>query len=234
MIAILLYLIKFMETLNINITIESHFFTKDPSSTDLGKKIVKHSIIMINELGFEAFTFKKLGVIIGSNESSIYRYFESKHALLVYLINWYWSWIEYKIVFATTNIPSPVEKLKNAIVILTEEIKEDTSVSFINEVLLDRIITTESSKAYHTKDIDAENEKGFYKIYKRVVHRVSNIVLEINPSFEFPHMLVSTVIEGAHHQRYFSEHLPALTDVVKGKNNIVRFYTALVLTSITK
>lgn len=222
-----------MQTLNINITIEPHFFTKDPASTDLGKKIVSHSIIMINELGFEAFTFRKLGVAIGSNESSIYRYFESKHALLVYLINWYWSWIEYKLVFVTTNIPSAKEKLNNAIVLLTQETIEDTNVSFINEVLLHKIIISESSKAYHTCDIDAENEKGFYKTYKRVVQRVSSMVLEINPSFEFPHMLVSTVIEGAHHQRYFSEHIPALTDVVKGKNNIVRFYTDLVFKSIS-
>jgi AcrR family transcriptional regulator len=166
-----------METLNINITIEPHFYTKNPASTDLGKKIVRKSIEMIIDLGFEAFTFRKLGVVIGSNESSIYRYFESKHALLVYLINWYWSWIEYKLVFATTNIASAEEKLNNAIVLLTEEIKEDTSVSFINEVLLNRIIIVESSKAYHTKDIDSENEKGFYKAYKRVVQRVSDIVL---------------------------------------------------------
>ena len=36
---------------------------------------------MINELGFEAFTFKKLGINIESPESSIYRYFENKHTL---------------------------------------------------------------------------------------------------------------------------------------------------------
>ena len=65
-------------------------------------------------------------------------------------------------------------------------------------------------------------------MYKRQVNRVSDIVLEINPDFEFPHMLVSTVIEGAHHQRYFSKHLPSLTDVEEGKNNIVRFYSDLV------
>ncbi|NND87632.1 MAG: TetR/AcrR family transcriptional regulator, partial [Flavobacteriaceae bacterium] len=44
---------------------------------------------------------------------------------------------------------------------------------------------------------------------------------------------ISTTIEGAHHQRYFSEHLPALTDVVDGKNNIVRFYTQMVHKAIT-
>ena len=183
---------------------------------------------MIDDWGFENFTFKKLGIEIGSNESSIYRYFESKHALLIYLINWYWSWIEYKIVFATLNINSPIEKLEKAIKILTEEVVEDNSFSYINEVILTKIIISESSKAYHTKEVDKENEKGFYKTYKNVVERVSSLVLEINPTFEYPHMLVSTVIEGAHHQRYFSKHLPSLTDFEEGKNNIACFYNDLV------
>ncbi|WP_025742209.1 TetR/AcrR family transcriptional regulator [Aquimarina pacifica] len=221
-----------MENLQIQITISPELYIKNPESTELGRKIISTSIEMIDELGFESFTFRKLGVKIGSNESSVYRYFESKHALLVYLISWYWSWIEYKLVFTNSNISSPLVKLSNAIQILTEEITQDNAFSFVNEELLNRIIIAESSKAYHTKDIDAENEKGYYKTYKRVVKRISDVVLEVNPKFEFPHMLVSTVIEGAHHQRYFSKHLPSLTDVEKGKNNIVRFYTSLVSKTI--
>jgi len=232
MIVLLSYICNVMEQLSINITINPALFTKDPKSTELGKKIVSTSIEMINELGFESFTFKKLGARIGSNESSIYRYFDSKHTLLVYLINWYWSWMEYKIVFATSNLASSEEKLVNSIKMLTQNISEDSNFSFINEVLLNNIIIAESSKAYHTKDIDAENEKGFYKTYKRVVQRISDFVLEVNPEFEFPHMLISTVIEGAHHQRFFSKHLPSLTDVEEGKNNIIRFYTDLVLNAI--
>ena len=80
--------------------------------------------------------------------------------------------------------------------------------------------------------MDDENEKGFYKTYKQVVQRVSDFILDFNSKYEFPHMIVSTIIEGAHHQRYFAEHLPALTDVEEGQNNIVRFYTNLVLNSL--
>ena len=221
-----------MEHLQIKIAVAKEHYIKNPESTSLGKNIIHNSIIMIDEIGFESFTFKKLGVIIGSNESSIYRYFESKHSLLVYLISWYWSWIEYKLVFSTMNVNNAKTRLKKCISILTEDVTEDNSISFINEVLLHKIIIAESSKAYHTKDIDKENEKGYYKTYKKVVQRVSEIVLEVNPKFEFPHMLVSTVIEGAHHQRYFSKHLPALTDVEEGKNNINRFYNDLVFKTI--
>ncbi len=54
------------------------------------------------------------------------------------------------------------------------------------------------------------------------------MVLEINPQYRFPHMLISTVIEGAHQQKYFAEHLPALTDVTKGKDSVSEFYTNMV------
>ncbi|MEL6812869.1 MAG: TetR/AcrR family transcriptional regulator [Bacteroidota bacterium] len=221
-----------MKYLQVQITISPELYTRNPDATALGRNIVSESIRLIDELGFESFTFKKLGATIGSNESSIYRYFESKHSLLVYLVSWYWSWVEYKLVFSTTNV-SPAElKLSKAIEILTEDVTEDNKFSYINEVLLNRIIIAESSKAYHTKDVDKENEKGYYRTYKRVVQRVSDFVLEVNPDFEFPQMLVSTVIEGAHHQRFFSKHLPSLTNVKEGKNNIVRFYNELVLRTI--
>jgi AcrR family transcriptional regulator len=223
-----------MEELQIHITTDSCLFCKDPESSDLGRRIVEYGIEMIHELGYEAFTFKKLGSRINSNESSIYRYFESKHSFLVYLVNWYWSWIEYKLVFATTNIESEEEKLEKAIQLLTEEVKEDNNFTFINEVTLNKIIIAESSKAYHTKEVEKENEKGFYKTYTRVVDRVTEFVLGVNPNFKYPHMLISTIIEGAHHQRYFSMHLPKLTDCEEGKNNIVEFYKKLVNDSLKK
>ena len=223
-----------MEKLQLHIEISPELYTKNPESTDLGKNIVRTSIKMIDELGFEAFTFKKLGTRIGSNESSIYRYFESKHSLLVYLVSWYWSWVEYNLVFATTNVESPKVRLETAIALLTKKATEDNAFSYINEIILNKIIIAESSKVYHTKNVDQENKKGYYKTYKRVVQRVSDIVLEVNPKFQFPHMLVSTVIEGAHHQRYFSQHLPALTDVAEGTDNIVQFYTELVLKTIAE
>ena len=71
------------------------------------------------------FRSEKLGDEIGSNESSIYRYFENKHKLMLYLSSWYWSWMEYKLFFATNNIEDPFEKLKKAITIVTEKIEDD-------------------------------------------------------------------------------------------------------------
>lgn len=221
-----------MKNLQIHIKVSPELYLKNPDSSELGHRIIAKSIELINELGFEVFTFKKLGDKIGSPESSIYRYFESKHTLLIYLTAWFWSWVEYQLVFATANINSPIDKLERTIKILTQPVEVDKSFSYINEVLLHKIIITESVKVYHTKDVDDENEKGYFRSYKQVVQRVSEMVLEINPTFKFPQMLISTVIEGANHQRYFAQHLPALTNVEEGKDNIIKFYTDLVFKAI--
>ncbi len=217
-----------MINLDLKITVNPELYNKNPDSSELGRKIITHSIELINEIGFEKFTFKKLSEKINSPESSVYRYFKNKHTLLIYLTSWYWSWTSYKIALTTLNIKSAEEKLRNTIDILTKPILIDNSFSYVNEVLLNKIIITESLKAYHSVDVDIENKKGYFKTYKDVVNRVSNLILEIKPNFEYAHMLVTTVIEGVQQQRYYSEHLPSLTDSKKNKDSISNFYTKLV------
>ncbi len=222
-----------MKNLNIHIQVKPELYLKNPDTTDLGRNIVSSSIALISDLGFEAFTFKKLGEIIKSPESSIYRYFESKHTLLVYLTSWYWTWIEYRLVFAAANVESAVQRLKESIKILTRQIAEDLSLGEIDVRLLEKIIITESAKTYLTKLVDKENEKGYFAAYKQVVKRVTEIVTEINPKYEYPHMLITTIIEGAHHQHYFAEHLPSLTNTFKNKEDIIsEFYIHLVFKTI--
>lgn len=218
----------------VNIRVNEHVYLKDPESSELGRRILKGSIDLLDEIGFEQFTFRKLAISIKSTEASIYRYFESKHKLLLYLTSWYWGWQEYRLVFSLANIESPHERLKRAIKVLTEEVQEDSDFLFINEVKLHRIVIAESSKAYLTREVDAENRDGVFLGYKQLVERVSDIVLEINPEYLYPHMLASTVIEGAHHQRYFAEHLPRLTDTIEGKDVIPEFYIEIVCNAISK
>ena len=66
---------------SIKIQINEKLYVKDPETSALGKKIIQESIVLIDNIGFDNFTFKKLGEKIGSNESSIYRYFENTHKL---------------------------------------------------------------------------------------------------------------------------------------------------------
>ncbi len=197
---------------NLKIQVNEKIYVKDPETSPLGKKIVEQSILLIDEIGFDKFTFKKLGEKIGSNESSIYRYFENKHKLLVYLSSWYWSWMEYKLVFATTNILDPAEKLSKAITIVTEKVTDDTNTEHINEAILNKIIIAEFTKTVQTKEVDQENKEGFFLIYKRVINRIVGIVKEVNPEYPFAKSLVSTIVEGNLHQHFLMEHLKTITD----------------------
>jgi len=216
------------------IQVNERIYLKDPETSELGKKIIANSISMIDEIGFEAFTFRKLGTRIESTEASIYRYFESKHKLLLYLTSWYWAWMEYKLVFSLANIQPPEERLEIALRLLSEEVQGDGAYDHIDEVKLNRIVISESSKSYLTKEVDQENKFGAFLGYKQLVARVSDIILEINPVYKYPHMLISTVIEGVHHQRFFADHLPRLTDFVKGEDAISEFYKDMVFKAIQK
>lgn len=196
----------------IKINISPKIYVKDPETSELGKKILENSILLIDEIGFDNFTFKKLGLKIGSNESSIYRYFESKHKLLLYLSSWYWGWIEFKLVLSTNSISNPKDKLMKAIEIVTEEIISDTNQPHINEVILNKIIICEFSKSYLTKEVDDENKEGYFLIYKRVINRIIEMVNEVNPSFPYAKSLISTVVEGALHQHFLKSHFKSITD----------------------
>lgn len=215
-----------------SIKVNDKIYLKNPDESDLGKKIIENSIDLIDELGIEQFTFRKLGQRIGSPESTIYRYFENKHKLLVYLISWYWCWLEYRLVFALANIESPQDRLERAIDVLTGDIEQDDSFEHIDEVKLNRIVISESAKVYLTKAVDDENKLGLFGVYKNLVDRVSDIIKEIDPEFEHPHTLISTVIEGAHQQKYFAKHLPSLTDIAKGDNAVQSFFKRMVMCMI--
>ena len=216
---------------NITITVNQKLYLKNPETSDLGKKIIEYSILLIDEIGFENFTFKKLGEKIGSNESSIYRYFESKHKLLLYLSSWYWGWIEYKLVFATTNISNPLEKLKKGITIVTEKIEDDSNTLHINEAILNKIIIAEFTKTLLTKEVDEENKEGFFLVYKRVINRIIEMIAEVNPEYPFSKSLASSIVEGALHQHFLKDHLKTITNCNEN-NSPADFYIHLIAATL--
>jgi AcrR family transcriptional regulator len=211
-------------------------YLRDPESSELGKKILKHSIELIHKNGFEAFTFKKLAEDIGTTEAGIYRYFENKHKLLVYLSSWYWGWLEFQIGFHTNNIVDPSVKLKRVIKILSTTVADDTETHYINEALLHQIIISEGSKTYLTKHVGEDNKQQFFKPYKDLCASIGLIISEANPKYKYPKSLASTIIEMAHFQNFFMNNLPSLTDFgeTKEENEIIEFLNDLVFSSINK
>lgn len=197
----------------IQIQLNANLYLRDPQETKLGKRIIEHSIILIDKLGFEKFTFKKLATKIESTEASIYRYFKNKHKLLIYLVSWYWEWMKYQIDFNTMNIEDVDKRLKIALSVLVESSRKNPAISYVDENLLHNIVVAESSKAYHTKLVDKENKEGYFSNYKVLCESISKIILEKSPSYPYSKALASTLIEMANNNIYFAQHLPDLTDI---------------------
>jgi AcrR family transcriptional regulator len=217
---------------SLTIRINQQIYLKDPESSDLGRKIISGSIHLIDQDGFESFTFRKLALHIGSTEASVYRYFENKHKVLLYITSWYWGWLHYRIWINTMNLTDAKDRLIRAVECLLEDVEQDSQFGHIDEVKLHCIIVSESSKAYLTKEVDQQNREGAFAAYKELVAELSEWLLELQPNYLFPHMLFSTVIEGSHLQRFFSEHLPRLTDTLKEKDAIREFYMQMVLNAL--
>lgn len=209
------------------ITIPEGVFIKDPETSVLGKNIITQGMELIHEMGFDGFTFKKLGTHIGSNESSIYRYFENKHKFLLYLSSWYWAWVEYNLVMETHSITDPKEKIIQAVTVLTRKVDNDSSNTPINLVLIHKIMISEFSKSFLTKSVDQENEQGLFVAYKRVHSRLQGFIKVANPSYNFSASLANTILAGVLQQYYYKDHFPSLTDC-SDINEPCNFYINLI------
>ncbi|WP_114751402.1 TetR/AcrR family transcriptional regulator [Pleomorphovibrio marinus] len=188
-------------------------FLKNPESSSLGTKIVSEGIRMIKKHGLENFTFKKLADKTGSTEASIYRYFESKHHLLVYLISIYWEVLQIKILFNTQNISEPWVKIDKLIMVITNVLEVAPNIINVNLKDLHEIVICESSKTYLTKKVDEEDKEGFFVSYKKLVFALSEILKEANPHYPYPRALAVNLLETTYEQYYFSNHFGELTEL---------------------
>ncbi|HPI53137.1 MAG TPA: TetR/AcrR family transcriptional regulator [Chitinophagaceae bacterium] len=197
----------------VSFKVNEKIFIKNPEHSEIGRQIVKHGIDLIHELGFEHFTFKKLALDMQTTEATIYRYFENKHRLLLYILNWYWSYLEFMVMFQLRNIKDDKVKLSTILDLLTNELPDtETQVNY-NKSFLHQIVITESSKVYLVKEVNEINQHEVFKPYKDLCGTIANIISSYNPNYKFPHSLSSTLIETAHDQQFFAMYLPRLTDV---------------------
>lgn len=193
-------------------------YLRDPEGTEIGKQILKIGVKLISEVGYEHFNFKKLATEIGCTEATVYRYFENKHKLLIYLIDWYWAFVEFQVIFQLNNVSDPAEKIKKLIDILVWEDNANTVVSELDQQTLYYIAIAEGSKTYLSKEVDNHNKDFLFKPYKDLCGRIATLFIEYNPSYKYPSSLASTLVESAHMQYYFMHHLPRLGDYSKKKS----------------
>lgn len=210
-------------------------YVRDPTQSEVGRNIIRHGVTMIEKLGFEEFTLKKLANKLKTNESSIYRYFANKHRLLLYLVDWYWRWMEYLIMVHTNNIQDPSKKIDIILDILLLKI-DDTwaGAPEFDKNILNQLVIKEGSKAYLTSHVTEDNKQQLFKSYKDLCARIAAIFLEVNPNYKYSRSLTSTVLEMVHHQYFFMHNLPRLTDFgdTKDESEIINYLKELIKSAL--
>ena len=221
-------------TIDFKIKLNSKLYLKDPDSSDIGKAIITHAIKLISEIGYENFTFKKLANQMPSTEATIYRYFENKHMLLFYLIDWYWAFLRYQILYNINNLGSAEDKIRKCIDLLVWEDNTDLVSSDIDFKALYYIAISESSKTYLSKEVDEHNKEKLYMPYKELCELLATLFKAYNPNYKYANSLASTVVEASHFQYYFMQHLPRLCDfaVKKDPKEIELFLENLIFSAL--
>jgi AcrR family transcriptional regulator len=201
----------------LHMRMNERLFLRDPEGSELGRRMVREGILLLDELGLEETTFRKLADRLGTKEASIYRYFENKHRLLVYLVAWYWQWLEYELIFQTHNLTDPRQKLVLMLGVLLGPAQPPGPdpapiAGRIDVAALHRIVIREASKAYLTRHVTDDNRQQLFKPYKDLCARIAGLILAYRPNYPYARSRASSLIETAHSQAFFMEYLPSLTD----------------------
>lgn len=215
-----------MPQVNINVDVADSVYIRNPVETELGKKIIKHSIELFNDVGFEEFNFKKLAKEMDSTEASVYRYFENKYMLLSYLVAWYWDFMHFLLLMDTRNIDDPKIRLKKMISTLINSLDNSNVPSYINDLLLHNLVVENAYRVYQNKKVDDLKKIGFYKNYQKLVNTLKKVILEIKSDFPYPSSLATTIIDMSMHNEYNITHFPDITDTDIESKNTPRESTA--------
>lgn len=180
---------------------------RDPLETELGKKIVAEGLKLMDKIGFDAFTFKKLASQIDSTEASIYRYFKCKIQFLNYAVSWYWHWVDYTIDVRTTNLTDKKKRLEVAIIVLVESDREDPIIDHIDEGVLYRVITKEAARIFLTRNSEGIPAKDVFSGYDLLFDKIFKMIIALNPKYKHPRTLTRALISLAHKHAFDSEFL---------------------------
>ncbi|HMQ06578.1 MAG TPA: helix-turn-helix domain-containing protein [Saprospiraceae bacterium] len=203
---------------SVSVNVNHSIYLKDPLETDLGRRILSQAVVLFDEAGLNAFNFKELAARISSTEASIYRYFENKHMLLLYLTCWYWEYLFYLLEMNLRNISDPEEKLNIAVKTVVSGLLDTNENHFLDHEKLQHLMVDLSINAYHSKNIEEENRAGIYDNYMALSAYLSGIIKEVNPEFKYPRSLATTILEMATNHLYFAKHFPEMTELGHAAN----------------
>ncbi len=210
------------------VQLDKTLFVKDPSTSEVGKEIVRQSVKLLAQEGIESFNFKKLSNAIASTETTVYRYFSNKHQLVMYLSSWYWVRLESRILFATANIRDPKEQLQKAVKELSTRIPKGHESPQMEEDLLQELVFNDSWKAFDTNLPNSCNPKSYYLAYEDLCDRLAKIIHSCDKAYKTPKALSSALIDTAHRQMFFQKHLSHISDIGKTNKSIENLLLSMV------
>lgn len=196
---------------------DPELFLRDPESTRLGKAMLVEGIVLMNELGLEAFTFKKLAVRIGCTEVSLYKFFPNKQRLLQYYFQFYWLWLRQLCGGFAERSLDPRKTLKQVVEALCGVWPKELPAAQLDPYGLRLLHIEEGTKSYLHKNVDADNARLLFLPYKALAAFIAECMVACRKDVPMPRSFATTIIEMAHSLPFAMEHLPSLTELSSHK-----------------
>jgi hypothetical protein len=128
------------------------------------------------------------------------------------LIDYYWAFIRYQVLYSINNLKTPEEKIRTIIDLLVWEDNDYINSSEIDPKALYYIAITDGSKTFLSKEVDELNRNQVFMPYKELCELIASVFREYNSDYQHANSLASTLVETSHLQYFFMHHLPRLCD----------------------
>lgn len=207
-----------MSPLHLHLRPDTTLSLKDPESTELGREMLRSGLVLMNEIGLEAFTFRKLADRIGSTEVTLYKYFSNKQRLLQYYFQLYWLWLRQVCGRHAERARDPREGLERVIEAICGVWPRDRRALQLEPEALRKLVIEEGMKSYLHKNVDADNARRLFMPYKELSAFVAERITDCRPDVPWPRSFATTIIDMAHSLPFAMEHLPSLTELSSRKD----------------
>lgn len=191
---------------------------RDPEQTEVGRAMLAGGLELMNDIGLEAFTFRKLAAEIGSTEVTLYKYFPNKQRLLQYYFQLYWLWLRRTCGREVERSRDPQDALRRSIEAICGVWPRDVPELQLDARALRLLVIEEGMKSYLHKNVDADNARRLFAPYKELSAFLAERLTACRRSVPMPRSFATTVIEMAHSLPFAMEHLPSLTELSSRKD----------------
>lgn len=197
---------------------ESALSLKDPMGSAVGRSLLEHGLELMLELGYEAFTFRKLAERSGTTEVTVYKYFANKQRLLQYFYQLYWLWLRQLGAQQMERHIEPRKALSGIVEALCGVWPRSLPELQLDPKALRRLVIAEGMKSYLHKQVDEDNARRLFQPYKALSAFVAERLVACRADLPWPRSFATTVIEMAHSLPFAMEHLPSLTELSSRKD----------------